>query len=212
MGGVFTHKQKIWEISMPTCVIQIIETLTMRDRRDLDNGDELLFVDRFANENDFAATLHEGGITGVAQENNKKGDDNDNGQRTRQPSWNSPWACSSLRQNCRSSPPIKPNGTPRSGPTIKPSGTPRSGPIIKRGRWWCCTSPPDKLLQQKRWVWWREWGYRHLHTTVPKVHTPCIYAPNGEECIQYPPAEENWLRERKYLLMDVVCTSWEWPK
>ena len=64
---------------MPTWFIQRAKALVMRDRQDLDNGDELLFVYCFTNENDFAATLHEGGIKGVAQDNNDQDDDNDDG-------------------------------------------------------------------------------------------------------------------------------------
>ena len=40
----------------------------MRDRQDLAENYEPLFVDRFSNKNYFAATLHEGGIAGVAQD------------------------------------------------------------------------------------------------------------------------------------------------
>ena len=50
---------------MPTWFIQRVGALAMRDGRYLAGGDELLFVDRFANKNDFADALHEGGITGV---------------------------------------------------------------------------------------------------------------------------------------------------
>ena len=49
----------------------------MRDRWDLADGDEPLFVYRFANENDFAATLHEGGIVVVAQDDDDQDDSND---------------------------------------------------------------------------------------------------------------------------------------
>ena len=50
----------------------------MKDRLDLAGGDEPLFVYRFANENDFSAALYEGGISGVAQEDNGKDNDNVN--------------------------------------------------------------------------------------------------------------------------------------
>ena len=48
-----THKQNIREIPMPTWVIRRIEALATQDRRDLSNGNETLFVDRFSNKNDF---------------------------------------------------------------------------------------------------------------------------------------------------------------
>ena len=57
-----TRKQKIREIPMPTWVIQRVEALAINDVWDLPKGYEPLFVDRFANDNDFAASLHEGGI------------------------------------------------------------------------------------------------------------------------------------------------------
>ena len=72
-----TRKQKVPEILMPIWVIQHIEALAARDGWDPSNGDELLFVERFFNKNDFAASLHEDNITGVAQVNYKQ--DNDNG-------------------------------------------------------------------------------------------------------------------------------------
>ena len=50
----------------------------MHDKQYLDDVNELLFVDPFANENDFSANLHEGGIAGVAQENKDQDDDNNN--------------------------------------------------------------------------------------------------------------------------------------
>ena len=43
----------------------------MHDRQDLSDGDEPLSVDRFADENDFSAALHEGGIARVAQDYNE---------------------------------------------------------------------------------------------------------------------------------------------
>ena len=42
----------------------------MWDGWDISDGNELLFVERFANENYFAAALHEGGIAGVVQDDN----------------------------------------------------------------------------------------------------------------------------------------------
>ena len=62
---VVTHTEKIQEIPMPTWFIQRVGALAMRDGRYLAGGDEPLFVDCFANKNDFADALHEGGITGV---------------------------------------------------------------------------------------------------------------------------------------------------
>ena len=49
----------------------------MLDRKDLSNDDELLLIDCFANENGFSATLHEGDITGLAQDNDDQDNDND---------------------------------------------------------------------------------------------------------------------------------------
>ena len=72
-----TRKQKIRKIKMPTWVIQYVGALTMKDRGDLSGGDEPLFAHQFTNENDFASALHEGGIAGVAQDEDEQ--DNDNG-------------------------------------------------------------------------------------------------------------------------------------
>ena len=49
--------------------------------RNLADGDETMFVDRFTNEKDFAAALYEGGITGVAQDDDDQENDNDNADR-----------------------------------------------------------------------------------------------------------------------------------
>ena len=43
---------------------------------DLPDGNEPLFIDRFSNENDFSAALHEGGIKGVAQDSGEQEGDN----------------------------------------------------------------------------------------------------------------------------------------
>ena len=48
----------------------------MRDRHDIANRYEPLSVDQFANENNFAAALHEVYITGVEQDNDGQEDDN----------------------------------------------------------------------------------------------------------------------------------------
>ena len=40
----------------------------MCDGWDIFNGNELMSVDRFTNENDFSAAPHEGGIPGVLQD------------------------------------------------------------------------------------------------------------------------------------------------
>ena len=53
---------------MPIWVIQRIEAPAVHDGQDLSDSDEPLLVDHFANDNDFFAALHEGGITGVAQD------------------------------------------------------------------------------------------------------------------------------------------------
>ena len=49
----------------------------MRNGQDIADGYEPLFVDRFSNDNGFAANLHEGGTTGVAQEDNDQDGNND---------------------------------------------------------------------------------------------------------------------------------------
>ena len=49
----------------------------MRVRHDLADGYKPLFVDWFANKNDFVTSPHEGGIAGVAQDADDQ--DNDNG-------------------------------------------------------------------------------------------------------------------------------------
>ena len=66
---------------MPTWVIKRVEALDMHDAQDLADDDEPLFVERFSNDNDFAAALHESGIVGVVQDDDDKEDDNDNGDR-----------------------------------------------------------------------------------------------------------------------------------
>ena len=48
-GCVVTCKQKIRDILMTTWVVQRVESLTMCDGQDLDDGNEPLLVDRFAN-------------------------------------------------------------------------------------------------------------------------------------------------------------------
>ena len=50
----------------------------MCDGWDLADGNEPMFIDRFTNNNYFAAGLHEHGITGVAQDNDDKDNDNEN--------------------------------------------------------------------------------------------------------------------------------------
>ena len=60
-----TRKQKIREIPIPTWVVQRVKSLIMRDGRYIDDGNEPLFINRFSNETDFGAALHEGGITVV---------------------------------------------------------------------------------------------------------------------------------------------------
>ena len=66
---------------MPTWVIQCVDSLVMRDGWVIAEYYELLFVDRFTNENGFAAALHEGGITGVAQDDDDQDYDNDDDDR-----------------------------------------------------------------------------------------------------------------------------------
>ena len=64
---------------MPTWVIQRVEALIINDGQDLAKVNEPLFIDRFTNEIDFAAARHEGGISGVVQDNDDhNADDNSN--------------------------------------------------------------------------------------------------------------------------------------
>ena len=76
MGRVVKIKQKILEIPIPTWVIKRVEAISVRNRWYLVNVYEPLFVGRFANENDFVAALHKGGITGLAQNNDDQDDSN----------------------------------------------------------------------------------------------------------------------------------------
>ena len=62
---------------IPTWSIQPVEALSISYGKNLANGDKPLFVDFFANENDFAAALHEGGITGVVKDENDQDENND---------------------------------------------------------------------------------------------------------------------------------------
>ena len=61
MGLVVTCKQKY----------QCVESLAVRNKRYLSDGDEPLLVDKFANNNYFYAALHTGVIPGVAHEDDK---------------------------------------------------------------------------------------------------------------------------------------------
>ena len=76
-GRVVTGKNKIWETPMSTWTIQHVDALTVRNIRDIANCYEPLSVDQFSNKNGFASALHEGGITGVAQDTNEQDDNND---------------------------------------------------------------------------------------------------------------------------------------
>ena len=53
MGHMVTRQQNIHEIPIPTWFIRRIESLATNYRRDLFDGNETLFVDHFANKNDF---------------------------------------------------------------------------------------------------------------------------------------------------------------
>ena len=72
-----THRHKIQEISIPSWIIQHVEELTVHNRRNLEDGDEPLFVAQFSNNNDFTTTNHEDGIAGVTQDSNEQDDYND---------------------------------------------------------------------------------------------------------------------------------------
>ena len=78
-GRMVTRKQKIQEISIPTCIIQRVEALAVSNIQDLADGNETLFINRFADQNDFVAALHEGGITVVVQEDDEQDGDNNDG-------------------------------------------------------------------------------------------------------------------------------------
>ena len=71
-GQVVTRKQKIREIPISTWVIQHVEARDMYDGWDLADENEPMFIGFFTNKNDFAAALHEGGIAGVAQDDDDK--------------------------------------------------------------------------------------------------------------------------------------------
>ena len=73
-----THNQKIRENPIPTWAIQHVEAFAVRDGQDIVNGDEPLFIYQFANKNYFTATFHEGGIAGVAQDEDEKDYDDGN--------------------------------------------------------------------------------------------------------------------------------------
>ena len=57
---------------MPTWFIKRVESLAVWDEHDLSDGYKPLFVDQLSNETNFAATLHEGGTTGVEQDDNEQ--------------------------------------------------------------------------------------------------------------------------------------------
>ena len=78
-GRVVTHKQKIRELPIPTWFTHHVEALDVRVGQDLANGNEPTFVNRFANNNDFAADPHEGGIAVVAQDDNEQDNNKDDG-------------------------------------------------------------------------------------------------------------------------------------
>ena len=76
-GRVVTRKQKILETPMPTWVIQHVEEISINGGQDIAKDNEQLFVDQFSKNNDFAAALHEGGIKGVAQDDDDQNDNDD---------------------------------------------------------------------------------------------------------------------------------------
>ena len=71
------ESRKYSKIPMPAWVIQSAKSLAACDVKDLASGYEPLFIDRFANKNYFSGVLHEGGITGVEQDNYDQDDDDD---------------------------------------------------------------------------------------------------------------------------------------
>ena len=60
---------------MTTWVIQHGEALAARDGRYLADSHKPLFIARFANDDDFDDTLHEGGISGVTQDDEQLQED-----------------------------------------------------------------------------------------------------------------------------------------
>ena len=62
---------------MSAWVIQRVEALSVHDGRDLADSNEPMFVDQFSNEDDFADSLRDGGITGVAQDNHEQDNNNE---------------------------------------------------------------------------------------------------------------------------------------
>ena len=62
---------------MSNWVIQHVEAISINGGQDIAKDDEPLFVDRFSNNNDFAAALHEGGIKGVVQDEDDQNDNSD---------------------------------------------------------------------------------------------------------------------------------------
>ena len=85
IGRVITHKLNIREIPMPNWFIQHVDSLAARDGQYLDDGNEPLFVDHFFKENEFAAALHEGGIAGLAQDDDEQDDGEDDGKTDENP-------------------------------------------------------------------------------------------------------------------------------
>ena len=71
MRRVVTCKHNISDIPMPAWVIRHVEVLATRDVQDQSDGNELLFIGRFSNENYFASALYEGGISVVVQDNDQ---------------------------------------------------------------------------------------------------------------------------------------------
>ena len=133
-----TRKNKIRENPIPTWDIQHIEALAVRDGWYISDGDELLFVDRFANTNDFSAALHKGDIEGVAQDDGDQDNDNNNGDINTYVDPDNPprialetaVACGKISGVPSTENPVK---LPGLAPPKKPSGTSRSVPTRKRG-------------------------------------------------------------------------------
>ena len=72
-----TLKQNISDILIQTCFIRRVEDLDAYDKQDLAKNNEPLLLDHFANENYFAADLHEGGIAVLAHDDDKENDNDD---------------------------------------------------------------------------------------------------------------------------------------
>ena len=150
--------------------IQRIEAFSAQNGRYISNSNELIFIDRFANENDFSITLYEDGTVGLAQDNDQDDfDNNGNNNEDRDDPTIISLENSSYHVKIAGVPPPEHLvELPAVAPPEKTSGTPRIGTTIKRGRRGRYTSPLSKWIWQWQWFWWQ--GCRQLHTTLSTGH------------------------------------------